>query len=54
MPNIEQAALLAGPFMALPYTEVAILDRHRVAAKWDHFAAICNMKIIESGAIGLN
>ena len=53
VPNVEQAALLAGPLVAVSYTEVRILDGHGVAAKRNHSSAILYVDVIECRAIRL-
>lgn len=46
MSYIKQTGLLSGPFMAVPNTQVGILDRHGEASEWDHFRPMLKVQII--------
>lgn len=48
MPDIEEAAFLAGPFVGLADAQVGVLYWHRVAGERDHFAAMPDMQVIET------
>lgn len=43
---IEEACLLTCPYMRVANSEIAVLHRHRVAAKWHKLGAMCCMEIM--------
>ena len=45
--DVEQAALLSSPVVRIYYAQVAILDRHRIATKLHHLAAMLDMQVVQ-------